>query len=173
MKNIKTIQKAVAISLVHDTTETLQLIRKYQPIQENVSYYKLLLIVDNLLKTNINFTKDYIKLLVKNKRLIEYDFNNAEGKFGDFMNNLATGGAFSTGLLSNTLGLISSNKNNKHQADMMQKQTASKTTDTMLQMMMNEENNIAKKKRQDDNLIIGAGITMVLFIAFLIYTKKK
>ncbi len=160
MNNKKVIQRAVAVSLVRDTSETIKLIRKYQPISNNISYLGLLIAVDNLLVSNKKFAKDYYIFLVAKKRLVDYNYRTVIGT------------AIVGGIASIAGGLFQ-NSAQKKAGELQNKQITAQNTQAMMQMMMQEDALLAQKKKQDNNLIIGAVAAMFVFTGFIIYVKNK
>ena len=158
MNNQKVIQRAIAVSLVRDTNDTLILIRKYQPISKNVSYLELLTIIDKLLYNPV-FAKEYYSFLIKKKRLNDYNFHNFIGEI-------------ITGVTQITTGLFNL-KAQKNQKEIQAKNIQAANTQAMMQMMMKEDDKVANKQKQDNNLMIGVVGGMIVFTGFIIFIKKS
>jgi len=170
MVNDKIIQRAVAKSIVWDTSDIIKLIAKYEPINKNASYAVLLSKTQKLLATNQAFAKEFTALLVKNKRLTDYNSTkNADGEeAGTFFSGFMTGGLSSlSGLTSTIIGSVSARAEREHEEDML----AAQQTTQIMNMMMQEDQAKQNKANQDNMMIIVAVVAMIAITGLIIYKK--
>lgn len=154
MINPKIIQRAIAKSIVNDTGDLIKLVNNYTPVDKNITYADLLLTVQNLLATNIEFANKYAEFLVKKGRIIDY--NNAVG--------LIAGAATLVGSLINSGA-------SKQDAQTKQQLAMSENTQQMMQLMMQEENARLDEQRRKTNLIYISIGAMVVVLGLVILTK--
>ena len=153
--NQKIIQRAMAKSMVHDTSDLIKLIKKYRPISKQISYADLIFTVQDLLATNDNFVEDYTNFLVKKGRLLDY--NNAIGVFSG---------------ISSLFGSIIGSGAEKKTAQAQQAEAMSENTQQLMQMVMQEEAGRVEAEKQKSTLIYIAIGSMVLITSILIFTKN-
>jgi len=159
MINPKIIQRAVAKSIVWDTSDLIKLIAKYQPVDKNITYDVLLSKTQNLLATNPDFANEFTVLLLKKKRL--KDFNTKQAIGAVIIGGLTT-------LTDSIVGAVSAKKEREHEETMI----AAQQTQQIMNMMMQEEQARMSKSQQDNLLIISAVAGMILITGLIIYTKK-
>ena len=159
------IQKAIAKNLVRDTPKTLALIRKYQPVNDNISYFDLLTVINNLIAKNKNFEQDYTLLIIGNKAF--HNDDGAGSTIGGIISGVVSGGATVLGTAMDLFG-----GGEGYEAAMKSQQVVAKNAQMMMAMVQREEDAVENEKKQKNMLLIAAIAAMVIFTGFIIYIKK-
>ena len=147
--NDKIIQRAVAKSIVWDTSDIIKLVSKYETVDKNTNYEVLLSKIQNLLATNSQFANKFTAFLIKKKRLADYNTENAIGT--------AIVGALTT-VTNTVVTAVSAKEQREHETEMV----AAQNTQQIMNMMMQEEQARQDKSSQDNMLIIAAVAGMIL-----------
>jgi hypothetical protein len=154
--NPKIVQRAIAKSLVNDTGDVIKLVSKYKAVSKNISYADLLAEVQGLSDTNNDFVKDLTILLIKKKRISDY--NSAVGVV-----------AAITGLLGSVAGAVKSGK----EAKSSDYQASTENTKQLMQLIMQEEQARIDQQKAENNIIYISIGAVVLITGMIIFLSKK
>jgi hypothetical protein len=163
MINDKIIQRAMAKSMVHDTSSVVVMVNKYYPAGYNISMMDLLLIVQDLLATNENFAHEYAGFLLKHKYLTDY--NNYDRPIG----------AVVTGVVTVVGSLINSGASRTASTSEMQTESAkaqASNTQQLMNFMMLEEQAEMQKQKQKSTLIYLAIAAMVVITGIFLFKSE-
>ena len=159
--NKRILQRAISKALVNDTSQVIELVNKYQPISKNATYFQLLSAVMELMDKNTEFDRKFTALLIKNKRLIDY--NNAGGADPVSAIADAVSSIFKFGVSK-----IGANKDR-----MLERQElASENTKQIMQYMAQDEQVRLNDKKQETNLIYISIAAMALITITVVLAKK-
>lgn len=153
--NNKIIQRAVAQSIVRDTPDLIKLVKKYKPVDDNISLLDLLFDVQYLLENDRKFAAEYTNFLLQKKRLINY--NSATG--------LLAG-------VTNLIGSVVNSSTQKKEQQLEYSKLSSQNTQQLMQFMMQEEQAQLEKEKQKTNIIYIAIGSFVLLTGIVIFAKK-
>jgi hypothetical protein len=164
--NNKILQRAISKLLVNDTSDVIKLVQKYNPdITKNISYADLLLAVLDLLETNIDFANEFGQLLLKKRRLSDYNNANSYSNAADPVSAIA-------GAVKSIFDLGAKIGEGKDR-QLAQNQLNSQNTQQIMQFMMADEQTREAAKSREANLIYLAIGSLVVITGIIIFMKKK
>lgn len=161
----KAIMRAISATYVNYKPEVISIVKKYTPVNEDISKPEMLNIVLRELSTNEDFAEDFVKLMVKKKTLksTHTDYRNVVGTV--IVGIVSAVG----GVASKVLG----NKQAELEGENLTKQKQLEAEQQMMQMIANEEENRAKKQRATTIIISISIIAMFALIGIVVYNKTR
>jgi hypothetical protein len=166
--NNKILQRAISKLLVNDTSDVIKLVQKYNPdITKNISYADLLLAVLDLLETNIDFANEFGQLLLKKRRLSDY--NNANS----YSNAIAADPVSAIAGAVKSIFDLGAKIGEGKDRQLAQNQLNSQNTQQIMQFMMADEQTREAAKSREANLIYLAIGSLVVITGIIIFMKKK
>ena len=169
-KNI--INRAIAKAIVNHTGDLIVLVRKYEPVDKNITYKELLDKVQYLLDTNRDFGNNFSYFLIKHKEL--NDYNNAEGDDNNKTPGIfaTQGGGIISGISNIFTSIVSASSAKKDRAVEQQK-IAAQNTAQIMNFMAQAENQRVAQKQSEDTIIYISIAAMVLITGIIIFKKKS